>query len=334
MLLEKKLTFDKYNKTIIPYKQNCVKEILMELYFAPLEGITTKIYRNTHHEFFCGVDKYYSPFITLGENDKLTEKLLRDVLPEENKVELAVQILCNQKNTFVSFAKRIKELGYDEININLGCPSGTVVSKGRGSGFLRETEELDRFLDGIFTECDMNISVKTRIGFSTPDEMIKLTEIYNRYPISLLIVHPRLREDFYKGVPDMVTFKAVYETYKKPLCYNGDVITKVDFDRIKEEFPELFGVMIGRGAVKNPAIFREINGGKPLTNTELSEFLCALSEKYVSLLNSEVFTLHKLKEIMMSVMQNYPDDRKLLKSVKKANKLSDLIFVIKKLPEL
>ena len=199
---------------------------------------------------------------------------------------------------------------------------------------MRQKDELDRFLDGIFSKCDLNISVKTRIGFSSPDEMAELIKIYNRYPISLLIVHPRVREDFYKGTPNMEVFKTVYEAYKKPLCYNGDIVTKADYDKIALNFPDLSGIMIGRGAVKNPAIFREIKGGEPLNNKELSEFLCALSEKYVSLLNSEVFTLHKLKEIMMSVMNNYQDNKKLSKSVKKANKLSELVAVIKNLPEL
>lgn len=306
----------------------------MELYFAPLEGITTRTFRNTHMEFFSGADKYYSPFITPGENDKVTEKLLRDVLPEQNKVPLAVQILCNQPAAFLDFERKIDELSYDEININLGCPSGTVVSKNRGSGFLRMTDELDRFLDEIFSKSRLKISVKTRIGFSEEEEVKKITEVYNRYPISLLIVHPRVREDFYKGEPRMNAFKYVYEAYKKPLCYNGDIGSKDDFERIKSEFPDLFGVMIGRGAVKNPAIFREIKGGNPLCLNELTAFLSALSERYLELLRSDVFTLHKLKEIMMSVMYNYPDDKKLLKSVKKANKLSELMSIIENLPEI
>lgn len=305
----------------------------MKLYFAPLEGITTKTYRNTHFELFESVDKYYSPFINPGDNERITEKLMRDVLPEENKAPLAVQIMCNQKEPFLKFAQKVSEFGYDEININLGCPSGTVVSKGRGAGFLKEKEELDRFLDGIFSSCNMKISVKTRIGFSSPDEMAELTEIYNKYPISLLIVHPRVREAYYKGEVDTEAFKSVYEVYKKPLCYNGDIVTKADAERIKLEFPELFGVMIGRGAVKNPAIFREIKGGQPLSAKELSKFLLSLKEKYLCLLKSDVFTMHKLKEIMMSVKDNYPEDKKLLKSIKKANKLSELETVIKNLPE-
>ena len=304
----------------------------MELYYAPLEGITTKLYRNTHFECYEGVDKYYSPFINPGENEKITEKLIRDILPEQNKIPLAVQIMCNREQPFMNFAQKISELGYEEININLGCPSGTVVSKGRGAGFLKETDELDRFLDAVFSKCSMKISVKTRIGFSSAEEMVRLTEIYNRYPISLLIVHPRVREAYYKGEVDIDAFKAVYETYKKPLCYNGDIVTKADAERINKQFPNLSGIMIGRGAVKNPALFREIKGGMPLSEKELSEFLLKLEERYLSVLKSEVFTMHKLKEIMMSVKENYPDNKKLLKAVKKASKLSELEAVIRNLP--
>lgn len=306
----------------------------MELYYAPLEGITTKLYRNTHFECYEGVDKYYSPFINPGENEKITEKLIRDILPEQNKIPLAVQIMCNREQPFMNFAQKISEIGYEEININLGCPSGTVVSKGRGAGFLKETDELDRFLDAVFSKCSMKISVKTRIGFSSAEEMVRLTEIYNRYPISLLIVHPRVREAYYKGEVDIDAFKAVYETYKKPLCYNGDIVTKADAERINKQFPNLSGIMIGRGAVKNPALFREIKGGKSLSKKELSEFLLKLEERYLSVLKSEVFTMHKLKEIMMSVKENYPDNKKLLKAVKKASKLSELEAVIRNLPAL
>lgn len=306
----------------------------MELYFAPLEGITTRIYRNTHFNMFGEADLYYAPFINPGAEDKITSKLIKDVLPEENEAPIAVQILCNQPKPFLSLAEKLQEIGYREINLNLGCPSGTVVSKDRGAGFLRRTDELDRFLDAVFSACPIPISVKTRIGFSSAEEAETLMTIYNRYPISMLIVHPRVREDFYKGTPDMETFRMFYENSVNPLCYNGDVRTKADYIHICNRFPNLKGVMIGRGAVQNPALFREIKNGKSLSNTELIVFLEQLCTAYNSVLKSDTFTMHKLKEIMMSVVLNYPEDKRLLKAVKKANKLSDLMAVIHNLPPL
>ena len=163
----------------------------MKLYFAPLEGVTTRLFRNLHFKCFGGPDVYYTPFITPGIEDKITTKLIKDVLPEENDALIVPQILCNQAEPFLNLAHKLKEIGYSEINLNLGCPSGTVVGKNRGAGFLRDTDALDAFLEKIFSSCPIHISVKTRIGFSDVNEAKELIKVFNRYPISLLTVHPQ-----------------------------------------------------------------------------------------------------------------------------------------------
>ena len=163
----------------------------MTLSFAPLEGITSYVYRNTHAEYFGGCDKYYTPFISPSDNTKIGRKGFRDMLPENNcVVKPIVQTLTNNSESFIKFAEKVKEYGYDEINLNLGCPSGTVVNKKRGSGLLREKELLKNFLDVIFEKSQIDISIKTRIGFSSPDEFNEILELYNSYPIKELIVHP------------------------------------------------------------------------------------------------------------------------------------------------
>ena len=96
----------------------------------------------------------------------------------------------------------------------------------------------------------------------------------------------------------------------------------------------LEGVMFGRGAVMNPAIFREVKGGRTLETRELVEFTDLLAERYLKVLGSEVYTLHKLKEIWMYMMWNYPEEKKILKAVKKSNRLPDLLEAIKGLPEI
>lgn len=303
----------------------------MKLYFAPLEGITTYTYRNAHAENFTGVDTYFAPFIVPTDNERISIKTLRDILPENNKTKVIPQVLCSSGGAFCELAKKVKDLGYDEVNLNLGCPSGTVVKKCRGSGALKDTDSLDRLLDYIFTNGDIKISLKTRTGFYSHEEFYELINIYNKYPATELIVHPRVREELYSGSPNMESFDFAYKTCKHKLCYNGDVVTVEDFEKIRERYPDLNSVMIGRGGIKNPAIFREINGGEKIKIKELVEFSRILEERYLDVLGCEHYTVHRLKEIWLYIMKNFPDDKKGTKAIKKANSLADINDAIKKL---
>ncbi len=307
----------------------------MKLYFAPLEGITTYTYRNTHTEFFGGCDAYFAPFITPSDNERLSIKSLRDIVPEKNKdVRLIPQVLTNQSQSFMKFEDMVRDLGYKDININLGCPSGTVVKKNRGSGFLRDPENLDCFLSQVYEKSELRVSVKTRSGFSSGGELEKLMEIYNKYPMEELIIHPRTREEYYKGEPDMLAFGSAFKASRNSVCYNGNIFSVQDYKEITEKYPGLAGVMIGRGAIANPAIFREIKGGRKTETAELAEFTNVLAERYLKVLGSEVYTLHKLKEIWLYTMWMYPTEKKLLKTIKKSNKLGDLLAAVKALPKL
>lgn len=303
--------------------------INIRLYFAPMEGITTYTYRNTHNEFFGGCNAYFAPFISPSENERVSERHFRDILPENNKgITLVPQTLTNKSEYVLMFEKQLEKIGYGEFNINLGCPSGTVVKKGKGAGFLKDTDGLDAFLEEIFDKKSMKISVKTRIGYSSGDEMGKLTEIYNKYHFDKLIIHPRVREAMYTGVPDMEAFKKAYESSKNKVCYNGNIFCREDYEKIKDEF-NLDEIMIGRGAIANPAIFREIKGGRKLETKELAEFTQLLAERYMNILKSEVFTLKKLKEIWMYMLWNFPENKKFTKAVKKTNSLADFLQITK-----
>ena len=307
----------------------------MNLYYAPLEGIGLRVLRLVHNEVFGNVDAYFAPFISPGDQERVNRKGMRDIAPEENKeVKPKIQVLTGNSESFLKFAEDVKGLGYDEININMGCPVQMVTKKGRGSGMLRDTEALDRFLYEIFDKSDVKITVKTRIGFSSSEELPTLIEIFNKYPITELTIHPRIREQFYKGTPDMEAFSFAYNNYKGKLCYNGDIWEKEDFCIIKEKYPRLEGVMIGRGAVKNPAIFREINGGKSLTTEEIVQFIERMKEEWFSVLKSETYTLYKLKELMGYLLLNFPDEKKLSKAIKKSGTPDELSGLVKMLPEI
>ena len=205
----------------------------MKYYLAPMEGITGHIYRNAYAKYFDNIDKYFTPFIVPNQSTSLKTKELRDMLPENNEgLYIVPQILTNDAEGFITTAKKLQQLGYDEINLNLGCPAGTVVSKNRGSGFLSQRDELDSFLDEIFKINDMKISVKTRIGKDSPDEFYELIKIYNKYPMEELIIHPRTRQDFYGNTPNLDVFKDAISLSENTLCYNGDIFTVEDYKKI------------------------------------------------------------------------------------------------------
>lgn len=306
----------------------------MNLYFAPLEGITTFTYRNIHNEVFGGTDAYFAPFITPSENEKVNKKGIRDILPENNTATIKAQVLSNNAESFLKFCRKIKEIGFNEININLGCPSSTVVKKGRGSGFLKEPKKLETFFEEVFLKTDMKISVKTRTGYYESREMNMLMEIYNKYPISLLTIHSRTREDYYKGIPDDNVFFEAFKVSKNEVCYNGNIFSVNDYKEKTSRFPNLKNIMIGRGAIANPAIFREIKGGNRLSRDELLEFSERLCENYLLLLGSDTYTLNKIKEVWLYMMWNFPEEKKILKNIKKSEKLADLMNAVLAIPEI
>ena len=306
----------------------------MKRYFAPLEGIGGYVFRNAHAAMFGCCDAYYAPFITPVENEKLNKKCLRDILPENNKVpKLVVQVLANMPEPYFKFEGEAMAMGYDEININIGCPSGTVVKKQRGAGILRDTDALDSFFEGVFSSNTLPVSVKTRIGFYDASEVETLVEIFNKYPFKSIIVHPRTRMEYYKGCVNMGAFEYVYKMSKNPVCYNGDLKTIEDIELIEEKYPDLCGIMIGRGAVADPAIFRRANGGRPIQTSEILEFSTLLAEDYLRVLGSDTYTLHKLKEVWLYLMSNFPDEKKILKAIKKSNTVRELHLAAKNLPE-
>ena len=306
----------------------------MNLYFAPMEGITSYTYRNAHYELFGGCDEYFAPFIVSTDNERLSMKTLRDIKDENNIIRPSAQVMCTAGTAFCAFVNKVKPLGFDKVNLNLGCPSGTVVKKQRGSGALKDTKALDEFLDYIFTNADIDITVKTRAGFYSHDEFPAIFEVFSKYPIKELIIHPRVREEYYKGVPNMATYDYAYEHKCHNICYNGNIFSKSDFEKIANKYPLTNSVMIGRGAVRNPAIFREIKGGKSLQTEELIKFSNVLEERYLRLLQSEKYTLHRLKEIWLCAITNYPNELKIAKAIKKSNKLSEINSAINCLPEL
>ncbi len=293
----------------------------MKLSFAPLEGITGADFRRLHAQMFGGADRYYTPFIAPDPSGCLKVSRLRDLLPENNgDLPLVPQILANSADAFLETARQLQDLGYGEVNLNVGCPSGTVVSKHKGAALLAEPEALRRLLDGIYARAPLPVSVKTRLGFSSTDEFPALLEIYNDYPIAELTIHARDRAGQYKSVPDREMLCWALSNSRAPVCANGnlfrpdDLAVLGDCDRF----------MLGRGAVMNPALFREIRGGRGLGREELRDFAAALRELSRERL-SAAHTLAWLKELWYYWKWLFPDEKKLLKAIFKARELDDYV---------
>lgn len=296
----------------------------MKYYLAPMEGITGYIYRNSYEKIFHNIDKYFTPFIPTTKSKSLKTKELKDVLPENNKgINIVPQIITNDSEGFSNLSEKLQQLGYNEVNLNLGCPVKTVVSKNRGSGFLARREELDIFLDEIFKRDDMKISIKTRIGKNNPEEFYELIKIYNKYPIQELIIHPRTQKDFYGNKPNLEVFKDALSLSTNPVCYNGDIFTVDDYDKLIKDFPEVQTVMLGRGILANPGLINEIKNNTPIDKEVLKNFHDEILNKYIELFNEDRNAMFKMKELWKYMIYIFSDNKKYAEKIKKSQKLSD-----------
>lgn len=270
----------------------------MQYYFAPMEGITDHIYRRLHHRYFPGVDKYFTPFFSPTGDGRFPPRSMRDLNPEVNEgLPVVPQLLTRHAADFLWAAKALADLGYPEVNWNLGCPSGTVVAKGKGSGMLTDLEGMERFLDAVFEDAPCPISIKTRLGRYHADEFPKLLELFNRYPIAELTVHCRVRDDFYRRPADPSAFALPLSMSVNPVCYNGDLTTADRYEAFIERYPTTPAVMLGRGVVADPALIRRLQGGEGADRETLREFDETLFEAYCSAFGSRRNALGRIKEI-------------------------------------
>ena len=292
----------------------------MRYYFAPMEGITDSIYRRNHHKYFGGVDRYYMPFLSPTIHRNLTHKEDRE-LPFADSVDFVAipQIITKVPEDFLWAAEVCKDRGYTEVNLNAGCPSGTVVSKGKGSGMLRDVESLDRFLDAVFSASPLPISVKTRLGVESADEFPAILEVYNRYPITELTVHHRVRKDFYKEPVREEWFRYAYENAKMPLCYNGNLCTKAQMDTVAEKYPKVESLMIGRALIGDPGLLCP----EGTTAEKLQAFHDELMEEYIVAFGSARNAMFRLKENWGFMHLRFDNTDKLWKKLRKTTDIDE-----------
>lgn len=298
----------------------------MKLEMAPLEGLTTYIFRNAYAKHFGHIDKYYTPFLSLHKEKEFNHKERQEVSPENNEgLWVVPQVLTNSAEDFLRAAHTLKELGYEEVNLNLGCPSGTVVPKKKGAGMLEEPKYLEHFLEECFEKTPLKISIKTRLGMDEEEEWNRILAIYNRFPLEELIVHARVREDYYKKPVRLEAFGKALEESNCPVCYNGDVFTVDDYVRLTERFPNLEAVMLGRGLLQNPGLAGAIRAweetesicGQGEYSPKFRAFHDELYIEYQQIMSGDRNVLFKMKELWSYLLCGFPNMEKRLKSLQK-----------------
>lgn len=300
----------------------------MNIYFAPLEGLTDSVYRKLHHKYFPGVQRYYTPFFSPTSSRKLTPREIRELPPADSLgVPVVPQLLTKNPEDFLWMCKKFQDLGYREINLNTGCPSGTVTAKGKGAGMLREPESLARFLDEIFEKASVQISVKTRLGFENPEEFPEILEIFNHYPIQELTVHPRVRNAFYKGAVDKDAFAYALTHSKAPVCYNGNLNTLADISAISGEYSALKAVMLGRGLIGDPGM---CSPGGTKRDT-LEAFFAELLEEYLIAFGGSRNAMFRLKEHWRYLLCKFEGSEKLGKRLRKTTDLEEYKQITKEI---
>ncbi len=317
----------------------------MRYYFAPMEGITGYIYRNVHHRHFPEMDRYYMPFISAHASHSMKHKEKEDIRPANNAGLFAVpQVLTKSADDFAWTVRELCETGYREVNLNLGCPSPTVTTKGRGAAFLGRKEELREFFSRSFELIerdtpDVRISVKTRLGIGDPEEIHELIRLYNEFPISEIIVHARTLREMYNGEAHADVFASVLSESAHPLVYNGNIFHPEEAARLAEMFgrhraqtdrqdilPEP-DMMIGRGLLRNPALVREIKGGERLQMAELQSFCGDLFEAYREVLPGPKPVLARMKELWWYMSMLFEEREEVLKRIRRAKTPAELEIV-------
>ena len=285
---------------------------------APLDGITRAVFRRVWHRHFGGADRYFIPFFSPTDQHILTNRDRREVGPENNAGLPAVpQVMTRCADDFLWAAELVADMGYPEVNLNLGCPSGTVTAKGKGSGFLAKPEELDRFFDRVFSRVKLPVSVKTRLGITDPAEFGPLLEIYNRYPIACLTIHPRVQKEKYRGAVHLDVFGEALAASKNPVCYNGDLRTVEEVRALEARFPAVEAVMIGRGAVADPALLRKLRGGPAATKEELQAFMQELYREYQAFYGQVGTAAQRMREVWFYLIHLFEDAERLNKKLRR-----------------
>jgi tRNA-dihydrouridine synthase len=293
------------------------------IYLAPLQESTDHVYRRAHARLFEGIDKYFSPYLLVQNDGTIKKSRLRDTLPENcTGYHLIPQIMAGNSAEFLFLAKYLSDIGYEEINWNLGCPYPMVTNKGMGSGLLPHPDKIREILDHSLSQVSCRISVKMRAGLASADEILKVVPVLNDYPLTEVILHPRIAKQMYNGTPDPDVFEMVMGLSKHPLVYNGDLNAPEDLFQLNDRFQSVHTWMIGRGMLKNPFLAAEIKGiqlpGRKEGILVLERFHEEVMGNYATLLSGQSHLITRMIKFWEYFCFLFPNPHKAFKRVKKA----------------
>ena len=301
------------------------------LSLGPFQGITDAPFRNVFKRHFRGIDKFYTPFFTGIQKDHAKNLQVEEIDPKCNDVEtLTPQILSTDAEEILRFAKQCKQLGYKEINLNMGCPFPRVANKKRGCGLLPYPDKVEAMLGSVFEEIDIRFSVKCRLGYFHPEEIDAIIPIFNKFPLSELIIHPRIGKQLYKGEADVERFKTLMHSIYAPLVYNGDIVSVDSFQYIREAVQPVDQFMLGRGLLANPFLAEEIKAATidPLCviatkTTRLHAYVLDLYEDRLRHAGGSPKVLGRMKELWSYLMNSFEEPQAVWRKIKKINALKE-----------
>ena len=297
------------------------------IYLAPLQGFTDYAFRQAFYALFEAPDLAFSPFIETHNPD---HRAYRDVLPDRNKgIRLVPQVLGNNAYEMRQVIVYLNRLGYSEINWNLGCPYPMVTKKHLGAGLLPYPQEIDAVLKDLYKDPTLQLSVKMRLGLTSPDDWKALVPVFNTYPLAEVIIHGRTASQMYKGEVNETAFLELISRLVHPVCYNGNINSLDDFQSLSQRMPLVTRWMIGRGMIADPLLVNEIKTNKKATLQEIKTAINRLHDQLLyqnsNRLSGESHLMNKVKPYWEYFARSLPDSGKGLKKIKKTSTFSAYI---------
>lgn len=301
-------------------------------YLAPIRGITDALFRTIYHHHFPYFNAAVAPFINPQRFTNLKPALLADILPENNlKLPIVPQLLYNNSEDFVNLGRLLQDLGYSHLNWNLGCPAPQIANKQRGSGLLPHTDRIIALLDAVQEHLSAEISIKTRLGLESSDDIEKLLPRLESTPLKEIIIHPRIGKQLYRGAASRENFGRCTELTSHRLVYNGDIWSGSDFKDLSAIFPGVHRWMLGRGAIANPLLAAEIQGHSVSPEQKRNVLYLFHNDLYEQLqdkLHGPGHLLGRMKQIWAYLISSFPGKEKSLKKIRKASSTSKYLEAV------
>ena len=303
---------------------------------SPLQGFTDFRFRNAFHKYFGGIDTFFAPYIRLNGKLEVKASYERDLIPKNNYVPVIhPQVMTNDADEFIFVANYVKQFGYKELNWNLGCPYPMVTKRCMGSGLINDAERIDKILERVHAETDIIVSMKMRMGYDEPSEILDVFPVLEKYPIKNIAIHARIGKQLYKGGVDLASFKKCTESTSHKLYYNGDVTSVEGFREMEKLFPTIDHWMIGRGIIADPFLPQMIKNNTteyPEDRFEVfSKFHDTLLDEFAQSLSGDSHVIMKMYHYWEYFANSFSNSKKALKKIKKAKNISQYEHAVKEI---